>query len=160
MEKNNQVKPTKQMSEANISTNQPPIVPLKLPSGRIVNMLSSNNNGNLDVNCSSGKDNDLLWDIFTRTPDMLKHVPSSSHQIPLSFSKPSPVSESYNAELHKYLSRCRKICDHLKIIQNAIIKCLNEEHLDSGDCSYLKRGYKKLEKRLISVTFEITEIVS
>ena len=102
----------------------------------------------------------MLGDIFIQTPDMLKHVPSSSHQIPLSFSKPSPDSESYNAELHKYLSRCRKICDHLKIIQNAIIKCLNEEHLDSGDRSYLERGYKKLEKRLISVTFDITEIVS
>ena len=67
MEKNNQVKPTKQMSEANISTNQPPIVPVKLPSGRIVNvakfsikdvvtnMLSSNNNGNLDVKGSDFK---------------------------------------------------------------------------------------------------------
>ena len=160
MEKNNQVKPTKQMSEVNISTNQPLIVPLKLPSGRIVNMLSGNNNGYLEVKRFSGKDNDLLWDIFTRIPDMLKHVPSSSHQIPLSFSKPSPGSESYNAELHMYLSRCRKVCGHLRIIQEAIIKCLNEEHLDSGDCSYLKRVYRKLEKRHISVTFDIIEIVS
>ena len=45
----------KQMSEANESESEPPIVPLKLPSGRIVNMLSSNNNGNLDVKGSDVK---------------------------------------------------------------------------------------------------------
>ena len=67
MEKNNQFKPTKQMSEANISTNQPSIVPLKLPSHRIVkvakfsvqedvtNMLSSNNNKTGDVKGSDDK---------------------------------------------------------------------------------------------------------
>ena len=102
----------------------------------------------------------MLGDIFIQTPEMLIHVPSSSQQIPLSISKPSPVSESYNAELQKYLSHCNKIRDHLKIIQNAIIKCMNEERLDSGDRSYLKRGYRKFEKRLISVTFDINEMVS
>jgi len=67
MEKNNQFKPTKQMSEANISTNQPSIVPLKLPSHRIVkvakfsvqedvtNMLSSNSNKTGDVKGSDDK---------------------------------------------------------------------------------------------------------
>ena len=67
MKRNNQFKPTKQMSEANISTNQPSIVSLKLPSQRIVNVskfsfkedvtncLSSNNNDNRDAKSSDDK---------------------------------------------------------------------------------------------------------
>ena len=67
MNRNNQFKPMKQMSEANVSANQPSIVSLKLPSQRIVNvskfsfkedvtnMLSSNNSKKQDVKSCDDK---------------------------------------------------------------------------------------------------------